>query len=132
MDDRALLRAAVLSGLPSTTWSILRGDDPLAATRAAGALLLPDEQRPVRLAGAGLLVHLAVSAGWLFVMDAALPERRRVAWGAAAGLVIAALDLGLAHACAAPRFAAIRRLPVGPQVLDHVAFGVAATWPHPR
>ena len=54
---------------------------------------------------------------------AALPAHRRVAWGAVAGLAIAALDLGLAHRSRAPRFAPVSDLPLWPQVADHVAFG---------
>jgi len=72
---------------------------------------------------AGLTAHLALSVGWAAVLDAALPARRRVAWGAVAGLAIAAMDLGIAHLSAAPRFAPVSDLPLWPQVADHVAFG---------
>ena len=123
MDRGALLRAAVLSGLPSTGWAVFRRDDLLAATRAAGSLLLPAERLHSPLLAAGLTAHIALSVGWAVVLDAALPAHRRVAWGALAGLAIAALDLGLAHASSAPRFAPVSELPVWPQVADHVAFG---------
>jgi len=123
MDRSALLRAMVLSGLPSTGWALLRRVDPLAATRAAGSLVLPAERRHVPLVAAGLTAHLALSVGWAVVLEAALPARRRVAWGAVAGLAIAALDLGIAHTSPAPRFAPVSELPLWPQVADHVAFG---------
>jgi hypothetical protein len=55
-------------------------------------------------------------------MGAVLPRRGAVAWGVAAGLAVAALDLGVV-ARRVPRFAPIRRLPLGPQIADHVAFG---------
>jgi hypothetical protein len=66
------------------------------------------------------VVHVIVSAWWAGVM-AAVDRRRKlgVVGGAAVGLVIAAVDLGLV----ARRYPAIRELPMVPQVLDHVAFG---------
>ncbi|MBA2331824.1 MAG: hypothetical protein H0V94_03430, partial [Actinobacteria bacterium] len=44
---------------------------------------------------------------------------RGVARGAAAGLAIAALDLGVAG----HRFPRVRALPLAPQILDHLAYG---------
>jgi hypothetical protein len=110
--------ASVLSGAPSTVHAVLTGRDVLAAARAAGTLVPGRRDRPSLVAG--VVVHLAVSAGWAGVL-AAVDRRRKlgVVGGAAAGLVIAALDLGLA----ARRYPAVRELPQGPQVLDHVAFG---------
>ena len=40
------LVAGVLSGLPSTAWAVLKGEDPLAAARAAGTLLPGRPDRP--------------------------------------------------------------------------------------
>ena len=117
--------AAVLSGAPSTLWSLIRGDDVVAPTRAAGRLLLPE-------GGSGLLAaaaaaHAVLSLGWAAVIDAVMPDRlspvRAALFGAAAGGVIAAVDLGAAHANDSPRLAPIRALPVAPQLADHVAFG---------
>jgi hypothetical protein len=110
--------ASVLSGAPSTVHAVLTGRDVLAAARAAGTLVPGRRDRPSLVTG--VVVHLAVSAGWAGVL-AAVDRRRKlgVVGGAAAGLVIAALDLGLA----ARRYPAVRELPQGPQVLDHVAFG---------
>jgi hypothetical protein len=59
---------------------------------------------------------------WTTVLAAALPRRRTVLWGAAAGVAIAALDLG---PLARP-FPRIRALARGPQIADHVAFGAVA------
>lgn len=116
--------AGALSGVPSTLAALAAGGDPLEATRAAGSLLLPDEQRDGRLLPAAALVHGAVSLGWGVVLAAALPRRHPVTAGAVAGLGIAALDLGLV----ARRLPRIRALPRGPQLADHVAFGaIAAT-----
>jgi hypothetical protein len=43
------LAGAACSALPSTAWSLLRGDDVLEGGRALGAVLLPHERRtPVR------------------------------------------------------------------------------------
>ena len=121
---RAALIAAALSGVPSTLWSLAQGRDPLEATLAAGRLVLPAEVRRARLIGAAVLVHLTLSLGWGGWLTRVLPGRWRLSWGAIAGLGIAALDLGMAHAVPSPRLAAVRRLPVAPQLADHVAFAV--------
>lgn len=103
--------AAVLSGVPSTVHALVTGGDPVRATRAAGSLVGGG-------AGAGAVVHFAVSAWWAFVLSRL--RVRGVVGGAVAGLLIAALDLGvIGRSC--PE---IRALPRVPQVLDHVAFGV--------
>lgn len=120
------LVAAAVSGLPSTVWALLRGDDPLAATRATGAMVLPDETRDAVLLAAAVPVHGAISLGWAGVLATVLPPGREPAWGAAAGLGIAVFDLGVVARVfgRSKRLAGIRALPVGPQVVDHVAFGL--------
>ena len=121
---RAALVAGTLSGLPSTVHAVAHGRSPLTATRAAGQLLgHPSNWR-------GVVAHVAITAWWTWVLQAVLPRRHEVAWGAAAGAGIAALDLGLAPG----RWPAVARLPTGPQVADHVAFGalVGAVLAHDR
>jgi hypothetical protein len=115
---RAGAVAAVVSGIPSTTHALLTGRDPLAATRAAGTLLPGRRDRPG--VAAGLIAHVLVSAAWTGVL-AATARRHRLGFvrGAAAGLVIAALDLGIAGRA----YPAVRALPRVPQVLDHLVFG---------
>lgn len=114
--------AGALSGAPSTVAALVRRGSPLEASRAAGAILLPAEARDARLLPAAALVHGTLSVGWGVALAATLPRRRTVAAGVAAGLVIAALDLGVVGRA----FPRIRALPLGPQVADHVAFGVIA------
>jgi hypothetical protein len=58
------------------------------------------------------------------VLERALPARRRVAWGAAAGLAIAALDFAVVRR----RSPALRRLPFRPQFADHALFGAVVGW----
>lgn len=111
--------AVVLSGLPSTIDALVRGADPLEAGAAAGTLMLPAELRTGRLLLAGVAVHLALSLGWALVLASVLPRRTTVASGAAGGLAIAALDLGLVGR----RFPRVRALPLPPQIADHVVFG---------
>ena len=111
--------AAVVSGLPSTVDALLRGADLLEAPAAAGSLLLPSERRTGRLLLAAVPVHIALSLGWALVLAAALPRRATIATGAAGGLLIAVLDLGLVGR----RFPRISALPLAPQIADHVAFG---------
>jgi hypothetical protein len=113
------LAAAVVSGIPSTVYAVATGGDPLEATSAAGSLLLPGEQRVVPLFLAAGAVHLTVSLGWALVLARVLPRRHTAAWGAAAGLGIAALDLGIVGR----RLPRIRALPLGPQLVDHALYG---------
>ncbi|GGN01108.1 hypothetical protein GCM10011609_44580 [Lentzea pudingi] len=108
---RRYLLAVVLSGVPSTVHALMKRDDLLRATRAAGSLVGGG-------ARAGVVVHLAVSGFWTFVLTR-LPVRG-VVGGAVAGLLIAALDLEVVGR----HNARIRSLPRVPQWLDHVAFGV--------
>lgn len=114
--------AGALGGVPSTLVALLRGEGAREATRAAGALLLPHEERDMRLLPAAALVHGTLSLGWALVLARLLPREHTVTAGAVAGLVIAALDLGLVGQ-AVPQ---VRRLPLAPQVADHVAFGAIA------
>ncbi len=109
--------AAVVSGAPSTVHALAAGSDPLAATKAAGAILLPSSTRALPLVLAAVPVHLALSLGWAVVLERLAV--RGVARGAAAGLAIAALDLGVFGR----RFPRVRALPLGSQILDHLAFG---------
>ncbi|WP_297538869.1 hypothetical protein [Amycolatopsis sp.] len=110
-----------MSGAPSTLCALVVGDDPLEASLAAGTMVLPRESRPLPLLAAAAVAHVALSFGWAAVFAGTLPKRHTVAAGAAAGLVVAALDLGVVGR----RFPRIRALPALPQVADHVAYGVA-------
>jgi hypothetical protein len=115
------LAGAACSAAPSTTWSLLRGDDVLDGARAAGAILLPRERRTTVLLAAAVPVHLGLSLGWAAALAAVLPRRFEPAAGVAGALAIALLDLGLIGR----RLPAIRALPQGRQWADHVAFGLA-------
>jgi hypothetical protein len=114
------LAAAATAGIPSTAWTLLRGGDVLEGARAAGAIVRPGETRTPALLLAAAPVHLGLSLGWAAAMSAVLPRRAEPAWGVAAGLAIAALDLGVVGR----RIPAIRSLPQGRQWADHVAFGL--------
>jgi hypothetical protein len=108
---------ATLGGLPSTLHALATRRDPLEATRAAGSTLLPEETRTLPLLAAAVPVHLALSLGWAFAL--AHLGMRGAGRGAAAGVAIAALDLGFV----ARRFQRVRALPPVPQVADHLAYG---------
>ena len=110
---------AVVGGVPSTVWALASGDDPLEATLAAGSMLLPGEERRTLLVAAAVPVHLAFSVGWAVVLAHVLPRRNTTLAGAFAGIGIAALDLAVGRRL----FPRVRRLPVLPQVLDHLAYG---------
>jgi hypothetical protein len=125
---RAGVVAAVLSGVPSTAWALATRADPLEPSVAAGSMLLPDGTSRPRLLVAATGVHVALSIGWAQALAAVPGSHRRTAaggalWGSAAGLAIATLDLGLAHVSRSARFAAVRALPVLPQLADHLAYG---------
>ena len=116
--------AAVLSGAPSTSEALLRGEDPLESTVAAGSILLPTESRRGRLLVAAVPVHLTLSLGWACGIALLAPRGREIPFGVAAGLAIAGLDLGVIGR----RFPRLRELRTGPQVADHVAFGLVVGW----
>ena len=112
---------AVVSGVPSTVWTLLERGDPLEGARAVGRMVLAREQRTLVLLAAGAPVHGALSLGWAWVLASAVPPRREPLWGAVGGLGIAALDLGLIGR----RIPVIATLPQGRQWADHVAFGLS-------
>jgi hypothetical protein len=115
------LAGAACSAIPSTVWSLVRGDDVFEGGRAAGAMLLPHERRTVVLLVAATPVHLAISMGWAAVLASALPRGREPAWGIVGGMLIATLDLALIGR----RIPAIRTLPQGRQWADHAASGLS-------
>ncbi len=116
---------AALSGVPSTLLVLARGGDPLDGARAAGTLLLPGERRTAPLLAAGTAAHLGISFGWALVLAAVLPRGRELPAGIAAGLAIAALDLGV---IGRRRLPAIRALPQADQWADHAAYGAVVGW----
>lgn len=118
---RAGAAAALFGGVPSTVHALTTGGDLLQATRAAGTLVPGRRDRPG--AAAGVAVHLTVSTSWTLVL-ATVDRRYRLGpyGGAAAGLLIAMLDLAIIGRA----YPAIESLPRLPQWLDHVAFGAVA------
>ncbi len=116
--------AAAVSGLPSTFLAVATKRDPLEASLAAGALLLPREERRGRLLAAAVPVHLAVSGFWGMVLAATLPARRTIVAAALGGVAIGAIDL-MVIGRRVPR---IRSLPVVPQFADHLAFAITVAW----
>jgi hypothetical protein len=123
LEDAAVAGAvgAVVGGLPSTVIALLRGRDPLEASLAAGTIALRDETRTGRLLAAAAVTHVILSLAWAVPITHLLPRRRPVMAGAAAGLMIAAVDLALVGR----RIPRVRRLPVLPQIADHLAYGAA-------
>ena len=113
--------AALVSGAPSTVHALRAGRDPLEATLAAGSIVLPREQNGARLVAVAAPTHLAISLAWALVLALVLPARRTTLFGAAAGLAIAGLDIGVLSR----RFPRVRALPRVPQVADHLVFGAA-------
>ncbi|MEV6625120.1 hypothetical protein AB0M71_29870, partial [Amycolatopsis sp. NPDC051114] len=122
---RAGALAATFSGIPSTAHALFTGRDLLAATRAAGTLLPGRRDRPG--VAAGLVAHVVVSAAWTGVL-AAIARRHRLGLlrGAAAGLVIAALDLGVAGRA----YPAVRGGPRAPPGPAHPGDGPRTRAPH--
>lgn len=116
----AALVAGTLSGVPSTVHALVTGRPLLAATRAAGNLVLPADAPAGRLVAAGAAVHAVLSFGWAAVLVRVLPRRHPLVWGAVAGATIAAVDLGTVGR----RRRLLAALPVAPQVADHVVFGL--------
>ena len=125
---KAGLAAAVISGAPSTLYSLAAGRDPLEATVAAGSMVLPNEDRRGRLIAAAVPVHLTISVFWGVVLAGTLPRKRPLVAGTIAGLAIGAFDLFVVGR----RFPRIKALPTAPQLADHVAFGVVVACVLPR
>ncbi|AKJ30163.1 hypothetical protein [Caldimonas brevitalea] len=116
----AWLVATVFSGLPSTLHALVRGSDPLEATRAAGKMLLPDVDDTFTLFAAAALVHPAVSLFWTVVFAALLPRRHVLVWATLGAAAVAWLDLRIIAPLAFPSVAALQ---FWPQVADHLAWG---------
>jgi hypothetical protein len=108
--------SGTVSGLPSTIHAIATGRSPLAAARAAGALV----GRPGLVRGG--IAHAGITVLWSVVLAAVLPPGREVPAGAAAAAGIYALDFGVIGR----RIRPLADLPQWPQFADHVAFGAAA------
>src|SRR3954467_2831499 len=92
---KAGLVAAAVAGAPSTAAALAAGRDPLEATKAAGTLLVGERAPPLLQVAAAAPVHLALSLEGAPLLERALPRERRVVWGAAGGLAIAALMPGV-------------------------------------
>src|SRR3954462_2791042 len=67
------LAGAVVSGLPSTLYTLARGGDPLEGARALGHVLRPRSEPTVVLLAAGAPVHLPLWPGLGGVVPALLP-----------------------------------------------------------
>jgi hypothetical protein len=106
--------------LPSTLHALVTRRDPLEASIAAGSILLPNETRRGRLLAAAVPVHLGLSLFWSLTLAALLPRKKPIAEGVAAGVVIAAIDLGVIGR----RYRLIEALEPVPQLADHLAFGI--------
>lgn len=116
----AWLVATVFSGLPSTLFALATGADPLEATHAAGAMLLPAATNKATLVAAAFLVHPAVSLFWTLVFGLFLPRRHVLAWAVAGAAAVGLLDLLV---IAPLLFIEVASLPFWPQFADHLAWG---------
>jgi hypothetical protein len=67
----------------------------------------------------GAVIHVGISAVCGEGLARTLPERHSRLWGAAAGLALGIVNIGLIGR----RFPAIAALPLLPQLADNVAFG---------
>jgi hypothetical protein len=119
----AIVVAGTLGGVPSTLHALLAGGSVRAAavyayeaTCAVGTLVPPG--RPGF--GRGAIVHIGISAVCGEMLARTLPRRCSSAWGAAAGLAIGVVNVGLIGRL----FPAIRNLPLVPQLADNVAYGL--------
>ena len=131
--NEAIAVAAMVSGLPSTLHALRTGGSLRSAvryvydaTRAVGTLVPPGRPGFIR----GAIVHLGISVTFGEALARMLPQRRSVVWGAAAGLAIGVINVGVIGR----RFPAIRALPLTPQLADNTAFGAlfAAVADRPR
>jgi hypothetical protein len=113
------LAGALLAGLPSTIYTLWRGEDVLEGARAAGSIALGPRAPGPALIAAAVPVHLALSLGWAAALARVAPRGRELPACVAGALAVAALDLEVIGR----RLPRIRALPQGRQWADHVAFG---------
>jgi hypothetical protein len=118
----ATLLASTFSGVPSTVQVTIKRRSLRSAaayvydtTRAVGTLVPPG--RPGF--GRGVVAHLAISMLCGETLARTLPPDRGAAWGAAAGLLIGVVNVGVVGRS----FPAISGLPLMPQLADNVMFG---------
>ncbi|TFZ06213.1 hypothetical protein EZ313_06090 [Ramlibacter henchirensis] len=116
----AWLVATVFSGLPSTLHALVTGGDPLEATRAAGAMLIPASSSTPALFAAAAIVHPAVSLFWTAVFGMLLPRRHVVFWAVVGAALVALLDL---RVIAVRLFPEVTALAFWPQFADHLMWG---------
>jgi hypothetical protein len=116
----AWLMASLFSGLPSTLHALSKGSDPLEATRAAGAMLLPPDSDLAALVAAAAVAHGCVSLFWAGIFGLLLPARRVLPWSVAAAAAVALLDL---RVIAPLLFPAVAALAFWPQFADHLMWG---------
>lgn len=116
----AWLMATVFSGIPSTVYALITGADPLEATRAAGAMLVPTTTDTLTLVAAAALVHPAVSLFWTAVFGVLLPRQHVGLWAVAGSAAVAFIDLRLIAPLAFP---SVAELPFWPQFADHLMWG---------
>ena len=114
------LAATFLSGAPSTVYALLTGGDPLEATRAAGAMLMPRTSPLPALLAAAAVVHATVSLFWTLVFGWALPRRRLLIWSVLGSAAVAVLDL---RVIAPAIFPSVAVLAFWPQFADHLMWG---------
>ena len=117
----AVLVATVVSGLPSTLFAVLADEDAMAATRAAGAMLVDADSPTATLVLAAALVHTCVSFFWGTILIFSLPRTHVVAWSVAASAAIAVLDLRVIGSL----FPEVHALPFWPQFADHLMWGAS-------
>jgi hypothetical protein len=119
----AIAAASIFSGAPSTL-NALRTEGSIRsavryvydATCAVGTLVPPGRPSFIR----GAIAHVGISVAFGEAFARTLPQRRSVLWGAAAGLAIGVINVGIIGR----RFPAIKALPLIPQLADNTAFGV--------
>jgi FtsH-binding integral membrane protein len=114
--------ATLLSGIPSTLYSMLTGADVLAPTRAAGRMLVPAGASELQLFVAAALVHTAISFFWAALLILMLPRKHVTLWSVIAAALIGVLDLCIIAPLFFPEVAA---LAFWPQMADHVMWGAS-------
>jgi len=117
--------ATLVGGAPSTLYALATGGDPLEATRAAGAMLLPASSGAKELVLAAAVVHVCVSFFWAALLVRFLPRRRVIPWATAAATIVGLIDLRL---IAPVFFPEVADLALGPQMADHLMWGASLGW----
>lgn len=120
----ASIIAAVASGIPSTTYFIISGQNILLSIRAIGLIFFANSYPDYLILFVSACIHLMVSLFWCILLKLLMPQTKPLFFGIMAGIVIAVVDILLIGS----HIPAIEHLAFLPQLADHILWGLIVTF----